>query len=362
MDADTAASNSASADRAPRSVTIRDVARAAQVSVATVSRALSGSEAVTDRTRSHVLRVAGELDFVPHAGAQSLSLQRTDTIGVILPDLHGEYFSELIRGLDLGARSNRQHLLLSASHGDISEAIAALRAMRSRVDGLVVMSPFANGELVGDALKGAVPLVLLCSARSGPHAAFGVDNYAGALAVARHLLQQGHRKIAFIGGPRDNLEAQDRLRGFRDAHREAGLKPGPVLRGNFREESGYGAAALLQLQAPLPDAIFAANDAMALGCLHALRNAGVSVPGDVALAGFDDIPIARLLDPPLTTVGVAIAEMGREAIECCVRLVRGETAAPMQKLFAPTLFVRASSTNIKKEAANPSSTAGRGTS
>jgi LacI family transcriptional regulator len=357
LDAD--ASQKAEPEGSRRKVTIRDVARAAQVSVATVSRALSGSEAVTASTRGHVLRVAGELDFVPHAGARSLSLQRTDTIGVILPDLHGEYFSELIRGLDLGARSSRQHLLLSASHGDISEAIAALRTMRSRVDGLVVMSPFANGELVGDALKGAVPLVLLSSARNGSHAAFGVDNHAGALAVARHLLEAGHRRIAFIGGPPDNLEAQDRLRGFRDAHREAGVKPGPVLRGNFREESGFAAAALLLLQGPLPDAIFAANDAMALGCLHALRNAGVSVPGDVALAGFDDIPIARFLDPPLTTAGIAIADMGREAIECCVSLVRGEAAAPMHKLFAPTLVVRASSANIRGAAAQPSPNSGR---
>jgi LacI family transcriptional regulator len=358
LDAESAESASGAGNR--RKVTIRDVARAAQVSVATVSRALSGSESVTDSTRGHVLRVASELDFVPHAGARSLSLQRTDTIGVILPDLHGEYFSELIRGLDLGARSSRQHLLLSASHGDISEAIAALRAMRSRVDGLVVMSPFANGELVGDALKGAVPLVLLSSATAGPHAAFGVDNHAGALAVTRHLIEAGHRKIAFIGGPLDNLEAQDRLRGFRDAHREAGLKPGPVLRGNFREESGFAAAALLLLQGPLPDAIFAANDAMALGCLHALRDAGVSVPGDIALAGFDDIPIARFLDPPLTTAGVAIADMGREAIECCVRLVRGEIAAPKPRLFAPTLVVRASSKNTKGEPAQPAPIKGKG--
>ncbi|HEX4737080.1 MAG TPA: LacI family DNA-binding transcriptional regulator [Allosphingosinicella sp.] len=342
-----------------RRVTIRDVARAANVSVATVSRALSGSETVTPRTRSHVLQIAEKLDFVPHAGAQSLSLQRTDTIGVVLPDLHGEYFSELIRGLDLGARSMRQNLLLSASHGDISEAIAALRSMRSRVDGLVVMAPFADGELVGDALKGAVPLVLLNSARSGSHAAFAVDNHAGALAVARHLLAAGHKKIAFIGGPPDNLESQERLRGFRDAHREAGVKAGPILRGNFREESGFAAATLLLLRGERPDAIFAANDAMALGCLHALKNAGIAVPGDVALAGFDDIPVARFLDPPLTTAGVPIAEMGREAVEYCVKLVRGELTKPVHKVFAPALAVRASSANKKGEAERPSPSTGR---
>jgi LacI family transcriptional regulator len=326
-----------------RKVTIRDVARAAGVSVATVSRGLNGSSSVTSETRARVVRVANELDFVPHAGAQSLSLQRTNTIGVILPDLHGEYFSELIRGIDLGARNCRQNLLLSASHGDVSEAIGALRTMRSRVDGLVVMSPFTDGELLVDAVKGAAPLVLISAqAGSGADAAFGVDNYAGAAAVTRHLLEEGHRTIAYINGPAENLDAQERLRGFRDAHAEAGVRPGPVLRGNFREESGF-AAALLLLQKNLPDAIFAANDAMALGCLHALRNAGVRIPDDVAVAGFDDIPVARFLDPPLTTAGVAIAEIGRHAIERCVQLVQGDATAADHILFAPTLVVRASS-------------------
>jgi LacI family transcriptional regulator len=342
-----------------RPVTIRDVAQTAAVSVATVSRTLSGSERVSARTREHVLRVAGELDFVPHAGAQSLSLQRTDTIGVILPDLHGEYFSELIRGLDHGARGCRQNLLLSASHGEISDAIAALRTMRSRVDGLVVMAPFTDGELVEQSVRRSVPLVLLANTgEAASHAAFGVDNHAGALAVARHLQAEGHRRIAFIGGPVDNVEAQERLRGFRDAHREAGRKPGPVMRGNFREESGFAAATLLLTKAR-PDAIFAANDAMALGCLQALRNAGLRVPDDIALAGFDDIPVARLLDPPLTTVGVPIAEIGREAIETCVKMVRGEIATPPSVKFTPVLKVRASSIRITGRAGNPPSHNGR---
>jgi LacI family transcriptional regulator len=336
-------------------VTIRDVARAAQVSVATVSRALNDSQTVTEETRKHVLRVAHALDFVPHGGARSLSLRRTDTIGVLLPDLHGEYFSELIRGLDLGARSGRQHLLLSASHGEVSEAVAALRALRSRVDGLVVMTPFADGELVAAAVRRAVPLVLLNS-RDTAHCdvSFAIDNHAGAFAVTKHLIGRGHRRIAFVSGPPDNLEARDRLRGFKAAHREAGQAPGRILRGNFREESGFAAACQLLAAAALPDAIFAANDAMAIGCLHALRNEGVQVPRDVALAGFDDIPIARFLDPPLTTAGVAIADIGRQAIDCCVALVRGDKVPTGCRLFAPELVIRASSgANHRADAAAP---------
>jgi LacI family transcriptional regulator len=340
-------------------VTIRDVARAAQVSVATVSRALNDSQTVTAQTRNHVLRIARELDFVPHGGARSLSLRRTDTIGVLLPDLHGEYFSELIRGLDLGARNSRQHLLLSASHGEVSEAVAALRAVRSRVDGLVVMTPFVDGELVAAAVKGAVPLVLLNS-RDTSHCdvSFAIDNYAGAFNVATHLIACGHRRIDFISGPPDNLEARDRLRGFEAAHREAVQAPGRVLRGDFREESGFAAAGQL-IGSELPDAIFAANDAMAIGCLHALRNAGLQVPRDVALAGFDDIPIARFLDPPLTTAGVAIAEIGRQAIDCCVELVRGNPVSIGCRLFAPELVIRASSGRQSGPDAAPSAHSGR---
>jgi LacI family transcriptional regulator len=334
-------------------VTIRDVARMAEVSVATVSRALNESSTVSVETRNHVLRIAGELDFVPHAGARSLSLRRTDTIGVLLPDLHGEYFSELIRGLDLGARGNGQHLLLSALHGDIGEAIAALRTMRSRVDGLVVMSPFAQSELLAEAVNGAIPLVRLNSRDSSRSAScFAIDNYLGAFEIAQHLIAWGHSRIAFVAGPADNLDARDRLRGFKDAHARAGQAAGPVLAGDFREESGFAAAARL-LEAGLPDAIFAANDAMAIGCLQALKYAGVAVPAEVALAGFDDIPMARLVDPPLTTARVPIAEIGRLAVECCVELVRGRVITPGCRLFAPELLIRASSGANQGQAAPP---------
>jgi len=329
-------------------VTIRDVARMAEVSIATVSRALNGNDSVSLATRKHVLRVAGELDFVPHGGARSLSLRRTDTIGVLLPDLHGEYFSELIRGLDLGARGSGQHLLLSASHGEIGEAIAALRTMRSRVDGLVVMSPFAQGDLLAKAVNGVIPLVRLNSRDiRQSDSCFAIDNYLGAFEITQHLIERGHATISFVAGPTDNPDAADRLRGFKDAHARAGKAAGPILAGNFRAESGFAAARKL-LETKLPDAIFAANDDMAIGCLEALRNGGVSVPDQVALAGFDDIPMSRLLDPPLTTARVPIAEMGRLAVECCVELVRGRTITPGCRLFAPELVIRASSGAIQR--------------
>ena len=326
-----------------KGVTIRDVARAADVSVATVSRALNGIEKVASPTRDHVLKIVHELDYVPHSGARALSSKRTDTIGVLLPDLHGEFFSELIRGIDLAARARGLHLLLSSSHGDPVEAAAALRAMRSRVDSIIMMSLNAGNDAVVPAAPAGVPLVLLGgNRRSAGCPSFVIDNYDGAFAITEHLTDGGKRSVAFVAGPADNIEASERLRGYRAAlKRTAGAFPEWIVQGDFGEESGREAARTLAAAGP-PDAIFCANDMMAIGCLEGLRDAGIAVPDDVALAGFDDIPITRYVNPPLTTAAVPIAEMGRQALECCADIIAGRQPE-LQHIFKPTLVIRASS-------------------
>jgi LacI family transcriptional regulator len=326
-----------------KGVTIRDVARAADVSVATVSRTLNGIEKVASPTRDHVLKIVHDLDYVPHSGARSLSSKRTDTIGVLLPDLHGEFFSELIRGIDLAARARGLHLLLSSSHGDPAEAAAALRAMRSRVDSIIMMSLTAGNDAVVPAAPVGVPLVLLGGNRNSPgRPSFVIDNYAGAFAITEHLADGGSRQVAFVAGPVDNIEARERLRGYRAAlKRAAGAFPEWIIQGDFSEESGREAARTLAAAEP-PDAIFCANDMMAIGCLEGLRDAGIAVPGDVALAGFDDIPITRYVNPPLTTAAVPIAEMGRQALECCADVIAGRHIE-LQHNFKPVLVIRASS-------------------
>ncbi len=323
------------------SATIRDVARAADVSVATVSRTLNGIESVAAKTRDRVLRAVGELDYVPHSGARALSTRRTDTIGVLLPDLHGEFFAELIRGLDLAARARGLHLLLSSSHGDPAEAAAALRAMRSRVDSIIVMVPNVGGEMLVDADKGAVPMVFLGrNGLRGSHSSFAIDNYAGAFAITEHLVASGRKSIAFVAGPADNLDASERLRGYRAAAKRFGAGE-RIVDGDFSEQSGRDAARAF-IGDDRPDAIFCANDMMAIGCLEALKDAGVSVPDEIALAGFDDIPIARYVSPPLTTAAVPIAEIGRQALECCAAAIAGDES-DQQRTFKPELVVRASS-------------------
>lgn len=307
-------------------VTIKDVAREAGVSVASVSRALNGHGGVTPATGQRVREVAARLRYIPHAAARSLITRRNHTVGALLPDLYGEFFSELIRGIDLAARACGLHLLVSSSHDGVDEAAAALRAMQGRVDGMVILSPPADAGFLQANLPPGLPTVLLNSAIVDTgHTVLNFDNHAGAFAMVRHLIATaGHRRVAFIGGPARNFDARERERGYRDAMaRFAPEAPLQIFEGDFTEAAGYRAGQDLLARGDRPDAVFAANDMTAVGCLLAFREGGLEVPRDIALAGFDDIPIARYISPPLTTVRVNIAEMGRSALE----LLAGEFAS-----------------------------------
>lgn len=297
--------------------TIKDVARKAGVSVATVSRVVNGLGNVTAQTRGIVEKAAESLGYIPHSGARSLSTQRTQCVGAVLPDLYGEFFSELIRGIDRIAALHGLHLLLSRSHGDVQEAAAALRAMKGRVDGLLVMSPHVDAGVLDKNLPLSMPIVLMNTPHAGErHSSLMVDNYGGACAMVRHLVGRGHRTIAMIAGPEANFDARERLRGYLDTLAElAPDAPPQVIRGDFTEKSGYSAGRHLLSTMDRPDAIFATNDTMAIGCLFALNEGGLDVPSDIALAGFDDIPIARYVTPPLTTVRIRISELGELATE-----------------------------------------------
>ncbi|RPE81482.1 LacI family DNA-binding transcriptional regulator [Vulcaniibacterium tengchongense] len=325
-------------------VTIKDVARMAQVSVATVSRALNGHGNVAAPVRARVLAAARELRYTPHAAARSLSSRRTQTIGVVLPDLYGEFFSELIRGIDQVAREHGLHLLVSSYHGDPDEQSAALGAMRGRVDGLLAMAPYVGGsEAMRADLDAALPRVLINSRPAADEPVVGVDNYGGAVAMVGHLVGQGHRRIAFLSGPEDNFDAHERLRGYRDAIARLLPQSQPwELRGEFDEASGHRAGQALLAAAPRPDAVFAANDMMALGCMFAFAQAGLRVPADIAVAGFDDIPLAGYVHPGLTTIRVNIAELGARAARLLIARIAGEAAGGSSPL-ATELIVRASS-------------------
>ncbi len=325
-------------------ITIKDVAREANVSVATVSRALNGHDNVAAPVRKLVLEVASRLRYTPHAAARSLSSRTTQTVGVVLPDLYGEFFSELMRGIDGVASAHRRHLLVSSYHGDQQQQGSVLQAMRGRVDGLLVLSPYAgDSDFLVDNLPPALPTVLINTPLAeAQYPVFSIDDHAGALSMTRYLLETGHRRIAFIAGPVHNHDAQQRLLGFREAMVAFdGEVEAIELPGNFDEASGHQAGLALLAAPALPDAVFAANDMMALGCLYAFSQAGVNVPAQVALAGFDDIPLARFVHPALTTMQVSIAELGERAMLHLVQMIdSGQAQTVPAVTLVPTLVVR----------------------
>jgi LacI family transcriptional regulator len=325
-------------------VTIRDVARAAGVSIATVSRVLNGSTKVNAETRRRVREAAAKLDYWPNGAARSLTSSRTNTLGILLPDLFGEFFSEVIRGIDHAARREKLQVLVSSSHADTEAMLTAARSMRGRIDGLIAMAPEkGSGEAI-ERIAQQFPVVLM-SPRVAPDgcSSISIANYEGAYAMVDHLLGIGHAEIAMLKGPPGNVDAEERLRGYRDAARQAGRVPRPDLEieGDFTESSGYQAAFEVLRRRPYPTAVFAANDNMALGFLSAMSDLGVEVPGEMAVTGFDDIAISQYLKPPLTTVRVDAYAFGERAVGLWIAANRAESPkTDLREVIPATVVVR----------------------
>ena len=326
-------------------VTIREVARAAGVSVATASRALNGLANVTPSTRARIEAAAAKLDYVPHSGARSLTRQQTDTIGVILPDLFGEFFSEIIRGIDMVVHGVGKHLLLGNMHGSAQETLQAIRAMRGRVDGLLVMPPDSSADTLGAAFGWRMPTVLLNARPEVGGVPFvTVDNFAGARLVTEHLIERGAKQIVHIAGPAGNRDASERERGFREVLRERLGEADPrVLPGDFRDGAGKQAARSLLEEGLVFDAVFAANDLMAVELMAELREAGIAVGREVLVAGFDDIPLARYVTPQLTTVHSDVTRVGAEGAQMVLAMLADSAAQPPPGVtLSPKLAVRGS--------------------
>jgi len=329
-------------------VTIHDVAREAKVSIATVSRVLNGNRTVRDVTRERVQEVVRRLGYVPHGGARSLIKRETRTIGVLLPDMFGEFFSEVIRGLDQVARQRHYSLLVTCTHGESQSAEAMVRTMHGKVDGLVVLSSDIEMYAPLKHLLRRTPVVFLNHVQ-GPGAdqfdSISVDNHSGAMAMTRYLMGLGHERILFVKGPDGNGDADERLQGYREAMKgQPGDAPNFMeISGDFSEGSGYQATGRIVQMEPRPTAIFAANDAMAIGILCALKERGIRVPEDISLAGFDDIPMVRYLSPPLSSIRTPIPELGSGAAERLLAMIEaGGAIRPRQQTLEVLLVARAS--------------------
>lgn len=290
-------------------------------------------------TRDRVRAAAAALDYVPHAGARSLSLARSNAIGVVLPDLHGEFFSEIVRGMDREAHRLGYQLLLSNMHADPSEVAAAMRAMRGRVDGLVIMAPDVAPDVLAANLVRAVPAILLNSRVDDASCVLNVANADAAATMVAFLHAVAGPRVVHIAGPRGNKDADERAAGYAAAMATTGATPW-VIAGDFTEAAGTAAVGVLLDRLDNVDAVFAGNDMMAIGCLLALRDAGVDVPGRVAIGGFDDIPAARYVTPMLTTMRVNIDELGARALRRLVRRIDGDADDDEAQALVPELVMR----------------------
>jgi DNA-binding LacI/PurR family transcriptional regulator len=326
--------------------TLEEVAARAGVSRATVSRVVNGRQTVTPEIRESVLRAIQELGYVPNSAARSLVTQRTDSVALVVSEPPTRVFSDdpmfstVIRSASLELeKADRQVVLMLASsprsHARIERFIAG-----GHVDGVMLISMHGADPLPAALARMGVPVVSYGRpAVPVPLPYVDNDNVGGAELAVRHLLERGRRRIATIAGPQDMIAGQDRLTGYRNALRGSDRRS-IVAVGDFTRESGAVAMRHLLEDDPGLDAVFAANDMMAIGALQTLRQAGRRVPDDVAVVGFDDIEAARYTEPPLTTVRHPVAEQAAAMVRLLLNLFDGGPADPV--ILPTELVVRES--------------------
>jgi DNA-binding LacI/PurR family transcriptional regulator len=308
-------------------VSIKDIARAAQVSHSTVSRALRDSPLVNAETRALIHRIAAEKGYTPSAVARSLVTRRTNTIGVVVTSIADPFVGEVVSGIEEFALGHSYSVLLATCRGDPDREVRAVRSLQERrVDGILVTASRV-GELYREMLKETqAPIVLINNQHAGEFAYHvSIDNPDGARQITRHLIGLGHRRIAYIGDRFGLHTEEERRSGHQESLEAAGIALDPALMasGDGGAESGLAAMRqLLDLHSP-PTAVFCYNDMQAFGAMRAVRERGLRVPADISVAGFDDLYLASYTDPPLTTIHQPTQEMGREAAEILVELVGG---------------------------------------
>ncbi len=308
-------------------VSIKDIAKAAGVSHSTVSRALSDSPLVSDETKARIQRLAQEMGYSPNTLARSLVTRQTYTVGVVVTTIADPFVAEVVHGIEATAYDHDYTVILCNSGAVPEREIAAVEMLRSkRVDGVIVTSSRV-GALYLDLLERiGVPIVLINNhnEESGRYTfTVTVDNRHGGYLATEHLIQLGHRRIAYVTAPADHSSDLDRKAGYRQALTEHGIEPDPalIIPGNGRADGGERALKTLVELSELPTAVFCYNDMTAIGLIHAARQAGLSVPGDIAVVGFDDIPFARYFYPPLTTIAQPKVEMGQLAMKMALSLM-----------------------------------------
>ncbi|XVQ08862.1 LacI family DNA-binding transcriptional regulator [Spirillospora sp. CA-255316] len=327
--------------------TLEEVAARAGVGRGTVSRVVNGSPRVSAEAREAVLAAIDELGYVPNRAARTLVTRRTDTVALVVAESEQRIFDEpffagIIRGISPELNDTGLQLLLALARSPEEYARLENYLTGQHVDGVLLTSLHGDDPLPAKLEAGGVPTVL--GGRPPgltPVSYVDVDNRDGARQAVEHLLRRGRRRIATIAGPQDMGVGVDRLAGYREALAGAGL-PELVVYGDFSEASGVAAAAELLELDPELDAVFAADDPMALGAMRVLKKRGRRIPEDVAVIGFEDSASAPIADPPLTTVHQSVEEMGRRMARLLISRIQGEALADPVVILQPHLVVRES--------------------
>lgn len=308
-------------------VSIKDIAQAAEVTPGTVSRALRDSPRVNAETKKRIQRLADEMGYSPDAQARSLVLGRTETIGVVVTTMVDPFIGAIVQTIESAARGHGYAVILASSNDMPEREISAVEMLRSRrVDGVIVTSSRV-GALHQERLgRLSVPVVLMNSRaeRSGKQTfSVGVDNHHGGYLATSHLIQKGHRRIAYVSSPSDRSDSVERMTGYRDALTEAGIgfHPSLVVQGTGRPGGGQRALSVLLSLDDAPSAVFCYNDMTAIGLMDAALEAGLSLPQDLAIVGFDNITFARFTRPQLTTIAQPVRRLGRRAVDMLLTLL-----------------------------------------
>lgn len=329
-------------------VTIKDIARLANVSITTVSKIMNGKDAdISEKTRNRVNRIIQENRYSPNSLARSLITNKTNTIGLVLPDISNAFFSDISRGVQNCAWERKYSVIFCDTNDSIEQEAEYIRVLRhKRVEGIVFLSTqFSNHDEVIKVAKSGLPVVILDRRiNDGNVDIVSLDQEQGGYLATKHLLDQGHVRIGMMTGRLGNASTISRLNGYKRALTEAGIEYNPewVFEGNYRITGGQAGAADLHKKGVT--AIFAGNDMQAVGAYKYLFSIGCSIPADISIIGFDDIYIADIMTPGLTTIRQPTYDMGYKAAEILIEAISNteNTGRGNNVIFQPELVIRGS--------------------
>ncbi|PLV58293.1 LacI family DNA-binding transcriptional regulator [Thermotoga sp. KOL6] len=321
-----------------KEITIRDIAREAGVSPSTVSRVINNSAPVSDELRERVLSTIEKLGYNPNPIAQSLRRGFTNTIGFVIPDITNPFFSLIVKGAEDFLKRKKVFLMICSSNHSVEEEEKLLQMLITRkVDGLLFIGAGSHNNVIKNSLN-KTKIVFVDRLYEGCEAPYVVsDNYNGMKNLINYLINIGHRSFVFLNGEKNTYSAKERLKGFLDALKERNVKEYEVYFGQFTYESGFSLAKKLR---KIPDAIVCGNDLMAYGAIDALEEKGYSIPDDVSVTGFDDLPFSKHYKPSLTTVRQPFYEMGREAAKIIFHLINGKMKRKTGVVLETKLVIR----------------------